>query len=105
MRRPGPGQGTMASRPLLAVYVVCHASKQMCSSARWALRYARPQADIHAIHSRMIPKCGCVPMARSCGYRSEYDAQGQRINKGMRLDENGILTALHTTGERVEDQP
>ena len=33
----------------------------------------------------------------------EYDAQGQRINKGMRLDENGILTALHTTGERVED--
>jgi hypothetical protein len=33
----------------------------------------------------------------------EYDSQGQRINKGMRLDENGILTALHTTGERVED--
>ena len=29
--------------------------------------------------------------------------QGQRINKGMRLDENGVLTALHTTGERVED--
>ena len=33
----------------------------------------------------------------------EYDAQGQRTNKGMRLDENGVLTALHTTGERVED--
>ena len=32
-----------------------------------------------------------------------YDPQGQRTNKGMRLDENGILTALHTTGERVED--
>jgi len=32
-----------------------------------------------------------------------YDAQGQRTNKGMRLDENGVLTALHTTGERVED--
>jgi len=26
-----------------------------------------------------------------------YDSQGQRINKGMRLDENGVLTALHTT--------
>ena len=33
----------------------------------------------------------------------EYDSQGQRTNKGMRLDENGVLTALHTTGERVED--
>jgi hypothetical protein len=33
----------------------------------------------------------------------EYDAQGQRANKGMRLDENGVLTALHTTGECVED--
>ena len=33
----------------------------------------------------------------------EYDSQGQRINKGMRLDENGVLTALHTTGERVEN--
>ena len=32
-----------------------------------------------------------------------YYSQGQRINKGMRLDENGVLTALHTTGERVED--
>ena len=33
----------------------------------------------------------------------EYDAQGQRTNRGMRLDENGTLTALHSTGERVED--
>lgn len=33
----------------------------------------------------------------------EYDPQGQRTNKGMRLDENGALTATHTTGERVED--
>jgi hypothetical protein len=33
----------------------------------------------------------------------EYDSQGQRTNRGMRLDENGVLTALHTTGERVED--
>jgi hypothetical protein len=32
-----------------------------------------------------------------------YGPQGQRTNKGMRLDENGVLTALHTTGERVED--
>ena len=63
-------RGTMASRPRLAVYAGCHASKQMCSSARWALRCARPQADIHAIHSRIVPKCGFVPMARSCGYRS-----------------------------------
>ncbi len=33
----------------------------------------------------------------------EYDPQGQRTNKGMRLDENGVLTALNTTGERLED--
>ena len=33
----------------------------------------------------------------------EYNSQGQRANRGMRLDENGVLTALHTTGERVED--
>ena len=33
----------------------------------------------------------------------EYDSQGQRTNRGMRLDENGVLTALHTTGEHVED--
>ena len=32
-----------------------------------------------------------------------YDAQGQRTNKGMRLDENGGLTTRHTTGERVEN--
>jgi hypothetical protein len=32
-----------------------------------------------------------------------YDPHGQRINKGMRLDENGTLTATHTTGERVEE--
>ncbi len=35
--------------------------------------------------------------------RRAYDPQGQRTDKGMRLDENGVLTALHTTGERVED--
>src|SRR5438874_13270970 len=60
----GQARGTMASRPLLALYAACHASKQMCSSARWALRCARPQADIHAIHSRIVPRCGFVPMAR-----------------------------------------
>jgi hypothetical protein len=31
-----------------------------------------------------------------------YDPQGQRTNKGMRLDENGVLTRLHSTGECVE---
>ena len=33
----------------------------------------------------------------------EYGPQGQRTNKGRRLDENGALTATHTTGERVEN--
>ena len=28
----------------------------------------------------------------------EYDAQGQRTNRGARLDENGALTSSHTTG-------
>src|SRR5262249_14227370 len=66
----GQARGTMASRLLLAVYAACHALKQMCSSARWALRCARPQVDIHAIHSWIVPKCGCALMARSCGYHS-----------------------------------
>jgi hypothetical protein len=33
----------------------------------------------------------------------EWSSQGQRTNRGMRLDENDVLTALHTTGEYVED--
>src|SRR4029450_12961660 len=66
----GQARGTMASRPLLAVYAACHAIKQMSSSARWVLRCARPQVDIHAIHSRIVPKYGCVLMARECGYQS-----------------------------------
>ena len=35
--------------------------------------------------------------------RREYGPQGQRINKGERLDENGAPTSVHTTGERVEN--
>ena len=35
--------------------------------------------------------------------KRQYDSQGQRINKGMRLDENGALTSAHTTGEQVEN--
>ena len=35
--------------------------------------------------------------------RREYDAQGQRTNKGARLDANGALTAAHTTGEKVSN--
>jgi hypothetical protein len=33
----------------------------------------------------------------------EYGPQGQRINKGARLDTNGALTSAHTTGQRVEN--
>jgi hypothetical protein len=32
-----------------------------------------------------------------------YNRQGQRTNKGARLDENGALTSIHTTGEKVEN--
>jgi hypothetical protein len=35
--------------------------------------------------------------------RRAYGPQGQRINTGMRLDENGAPTFIHTTGERVEN--
>lgn len=31
----------------------------------------------------------------------EYGPQGERTNKGARLDENGKLTSTHTTGEKV----
>jgi len=33
----------------------------------------------------------------------EYNRQGQRTNKGARLDANGALTSTHTTGEKVEN--
>lgn len=33
--------------------------------------------------------------------KPEYSLSGARINKGMRLDENGVPTTLHNTGERV----
>jgi hypothetical protein len=35
--------------------------------------------------------------------RHEYGPQGQRIHRGVRLDENGVPTSTHTTGERVEN--
>ncbi len=35
--------------------------------------------------------------------RREYAPQGQRTNKGARLDENGALTSAHTTGEKVSN--
>src|SRR5215813_13090813 len=88
----GQARGTIASRPLLAVYVACHASKQMCSSARWALRYARPQADIHAIHSRIVPRCGCVPMGRRCIDSTPYD-RGTRGRLTMNYQALGLGAA------------
>ena len=33
----------------------------------------------------------------------EYGPQGQRTNRGVRLDENGAPTFTHSTGERVEE--
>jgi hypothetical protein len=90
-------------RPLLVVYVACHISKQMCScslgsevrtTAGGYTRYTF--SDSSEVWLRPNGEVVRLP-------QREYDSQGQRTNRGMRLDENGVLTALHTTGERVED--
>ena len=104
MRRPGPGQGN-------------HGIASTFGSLRGM---SRVEADV------FLRSLGAEGRTTAGGYtrytfsdssevwlrpngevvrlpQREYDSQGQRTNRGMRLDENGVLTALHTTGERVED--
>ena len=104
MRRPGPGQGN-------------HGIASTFGSLR---EMSRAEADV------FLRSLGAEVRTTAGGYtrykfsdgsevwirpngevvrlpQREYDPQGQRTNKGMRLDENGALTATHTTGERVEN--
>ena len=104
MRRPRPGQGnhgivsTFGSlRGLSRVEVdvfLCSLGAEVRTTAGGYTRYTF--SDSSEVWLRPNGEVVRLP-------QRAYDAHGQRINKGMRLDENGVLTALHTTGERVED--
>jgi hypothetical protein len=104
VRRPGPGQGR-------------HGIASTCGSLRGLSRVA---ADVflRSLGAEVRTTAGGAThytfsessevWIRPNGEvvrlpQREYDAQGQRANKGMRLDANGLLTVLHTTGERVAD--
>ena len=104
MRRPGPGQGNHGvastfgslrgmSRVEADVFL-CSLGAEGRTTAGGYTRYTF--LDSSEVWLRPIGEVVRLP-------QREYDSQGQRTNRGMRLDENGILTALHTTGERVED--
>jgi len=100
----GQARGTMASRLLLAVYAAMSRVEadvflrslgaEVRTTAGGYTRYTF--SDSSEVWLRPNGEVVWLP-------QRAYDSQGQRINKGMRLDENGVLTALHTTGERVED--
>ena len=102
MRRPGPGQGN-------------HGIASTFGSLRGM---SRAEADV------FLRSLGADVRTTAGGYtrykfsdssevwirpngevvrlpQHEHDPQGQRTNRGARLDENGAVTSTHTTGERV----
>ena len=104
MRQPGPGQGNHGiastfgrlrgmSRVEVDVFLRS-LSAEMRTTAGGYTRYRF--SDSSEVWLRPNGEVVRLP-------QREYDSQGQRTNKRMRLDENGVLTVLHTTGERVED--
>ena len=104
MRRPGPGQGNHGiastfgslrgmSRVEADVFLRSLGAEVRTAAGGYT-RYTF--SDSSAVWIRPHGEVVRLP-------QREYDAQGQRTNKGGRLDENGVLTALHTTGERVEN--
>ena len=106
MRRPGPGQGNHGiastfgslrgmSRVGTDVFLRSLGA-EVRTTAGGYIRYTF--SDSYEVWLRPNGEVVRLP-------QRESDFQGQRTNRGMRLDENGVLTALHTTGERMEDQP
>jgi hypothetical protein len=104
VRRPGPGQGNHSiastfgslrgmSRAEADVFLRSLGAEVRTTAGGYT-RYKF--SDSSEVWIRLHGEVVRLP-------QREYDAQGQRANKGMRLDENGVLTALHTTGECVED--
>ncbi len=104
MRRPGPGQGNhgiastfgslrgMSRIEADGFLRALHADVRTTAGGYVRYQFSdtskvwiRPNGDVVRLPQR------------------EYDPQGQRTNKGMRLDKDGALTATHTTGERVEN--
>ena len=104
MRRPGPGQGnygiasTFGSlRGMSRVEADVFLRSLGAEGRTTAGGYTRYQfSDSSEVWIRPNGEVVRLP-------QREYDPRDQRTNKGMRLDENGVLTTLHTTGERVED--
>ena len=103
MRQPGPGQG---QHGLASTFGSLHGMSRMevdeflrtlgaevRITAGGYTRYRFP--DSSEVWIRPNGEVVRLP-------QREYNRQGQRINKGARLDENGALTSTHTTGEKVE---
>ena len=104
MRRPGPGQGNHGiastfgslrgmSRAEVDVFL-CFLGAEVGTTVGGYTRYKFP--DNSEVWIRPNGEVVRLPWR-------EYDPQGQRTNKGARLDENGALTSTHTTGEKVEN--
>ena len=104
MRRPGPGQGnhgiastfgSLRGMSRVEADVFLHSlGAEVRTTAGGYTRYTF--SDSSEVWVRPNGEVVRLP-------QRAYDPQGQRTNKGMRLDANGVLTALHTTGKRVED--
>lgn len=96
MRQPGPGQG---KHGLVSTFGSLHGMSRMeadeflCTLGGYT-RYKFP--DSSEVWIRPNGEVVRIP-------QRAYDRQGQRINRGTRLDENGALTSTHTTGEKVEN--
>ena len=94
----------MASHPRSAAYEGCGALKRIDFCAR-------REAEVHTTAGEYtrywFPDTSEV-LIRPNGEvvrlpQREYGPQGQRTNRGVRLDENGAPTFTDSTGERVED--
>jgi len=104
VRQPGPGQG---KHGLASTFGSLHGMSRMeadeflralgaevRSTAGGYTRYKFP--DSSEVWIRPNGEVVRLP-------QREYNQQGQRTNKGVRLDTNGALTSTHTTGEKVEN--
>ncbi len=104
MRQPGPGQG---KHGLASTFGSLHGMSRLETDE--FLRTLGAEVRITAGgYTRYKFPDGSEMWIRPNGEvvrlpRREYDRQGQRTNRGARLDENGAVTSTHTTGEKVEN--
>ena len=64
MRRPGPGQGNHGIASTFGSLRGMSRVEADVFLRSLGAEVRTTAVDIHAIHSRIVPKCGCVLMAR-----------------------------------------